>query len=263
MPLPSKSHYGIEEMAERWGTTSDDILVHAMDGVLELSVMLVGRPIAIGEIIAGEKREEEVKQFNSPLPVYAEDLWNIFKGRASTIGRFKTSEPNRYAEPANQDRRWPVWPSSVVITREERDRFEAMYEVGPSADTRQSSNQTFRHSPDYTSVELPGYSFQLGALQAGIVRELHAASLSGSGWVRGSILLERVRSGSTYLGHLFKSQPNWRELIASDQKGSYRLKMPVGGSEKKLVRRLSLGIGLAPRKLAVVPADEMSAAPQP
>jgi hypothetical protein len=238
MPLPPKSYYGIEEIAEMWGTTSDDILIYAMDGLIELSVMLVGRQIATGEIVDGEKKEREVRRFNRPLPVYAEDLWPIMKGAGSTIGRFKTSEPNTYAEPANENRRWPVWASSVVITREEKDKFERAHKIATSsASAEQPVKGAFSHSADYTSVELSGYSFQLGALQAGIVRQLHAASVDGPGWIRGGILLEGVQSRSTYIGHLFKSQPNWLKLISSDGKGNYRLNIPGGGQEKKLFRR--------------------------
>lgn len=259
MPLPPKSHYGIAETAKKWRTSTDNILVYAMDGLIELSVMLVGRPIALGEIVNGEKHEREVKRFNTPLPVYAEDLWNIFKGSGSTIGRFKTSEPNTYAEPANEHRRWPVWESSVVVTREERDRFERIYKLGPAADTEQCHQSEFRHSTDYSSVELSGYSFRLGPLQAGIVRQLHAASLTGDGWVRGEVLLETVRSKSVYIGHIFKSKPNWLKLIASDEKGSYRLNIGKAGSDKKLFRRLSRWSGPAPQMISVEPSKTLAA----
>jgi hypothetical protein len=67
-------------------------------------------------------------------------------------------------------------------------------------------------------------------MQAAVVKQLHEASLGSSPWVSGKVLLERADSGSSALADLFKSQvdPPWRELIESDSKGRYRLRLLNG-----------------------------------
>jgi hypothetical protein len=244
VPLPSKSYYSCDEIAERWNTNRDDLLVFAMDGLLELSVLLIGREIELGSLVDGRKVKEEVKTFTCPLPAYPEDLWRAMKGGAASIGRFKTAHADRYAVPANESRRWPMWDSSVVITREERDRFERTHNLTP--DVKEARATDFSHSSDYSIVTLSGRTFQLGALQAGMVRMLHAATRTGDGWVSGRDLLDEVRSASTYIGHVFKSQHQWQQLIQSDGRGKYRLNMPGSDRATKRLFRSILNRSYSP-----------------
>ncbi|MBN8995163.1 MAG: hypothetical protein J0H94_08045 [Rhizobiales bacterium] len=84
----------------------------------------------------------------------------------------------------------------------------------------------FSHDPTYTHVKLAGRQFVLGTLQAHVVRVLHEAVEKGAPWVHGKVLLAQAGSTSSNIGTLFKSQPAWKELIDSDGKGTYRLRLP-------------------------------------
>ncbi len=80
----------------------------------------------------------------------------------------------------------------------------------------------FQPDADYRHLTLNGRSFTLGDTQAKVVGALHRAQKAGFPWVHGKTLLAEAGSKSRTIGDLFKSQPDWRELIDSDRQGRYR-----------------------------------------
>jgi hypothetical protein len=93
---------------------------------------------------------------------------------------------------------------------------------------RESRSPEFEHDPNYRHVKLGEIRFSLGELQAGVVRQLHEAALKGNPWQRGQDLLENAGSELLRISDLFKSQRQWRSLIESDRRGSYRLRLKQG-----------------------------------
>ncbi len=83
----------------------------------------------------------------------------------------------------------------------------------------------FKHSADYRRVSVGDSTFRFGALQARVIRELHAASQRGEPWCIGKNVLKDIGSSSANLGMLFKSNPAWQRLIESDEHGNYRLRL--------------------------------------
>ena len=82
----------------------------------------------------------------------------------------------------------------------------------------------FRASTDYSHIRCSGHEFRLGAIQAQVVRILHAAALRGDPWQSGKAVLASAGSRSLKMSDVFKSQKNWRLLIESDRRGDYRLR---------------------------------------
>jgi predicted transcriptional regulator len=82
-----------------------------------------------------------------------------------------------------------------------------------------------RHDPGYAHVSIRGVEFTLNAVQAGIVRVLHRAALDGRRWVSGEELRQETGFRQPKLSGVFRylRNPSWREIIASDGRGSYRL----------------------------------------
>lgn len=109
----------------------------------------------------------------------------------------------------------------LVLRREERDRFEA--ESGFSSDVFRSADPAFAPSPDYQTIRFNGHEFRLGAIQAQVVRLLHDAALADNPWVNGKTVLTTAGSKSLKMSDMFKSQPQWRDLIESNRRGLYRL----------------------------------------
>lgn len=76
---------------------------------------------------------------------------------------------------------------------------------------------------DCRVVALNGYRFNFGDIQAAIIRQLLAASDTDNPWVHGKTLLANAGSTSMVMRDAFRHQQNWKELIAADGRGYYRL----------------------------------------
>jgi len=83
----------------------------------------------------------------------------------------------------------------------------------------------FTHNADYTRVEIRGLAFDLSGGLCQIVRRLHEAHLAGDPWLNGKLLLAECNYGSMYMGDIWRRHPGWRELIASNRRGLYRLNL--------------------------------------
>jgi hypothetical protein len=82
----------------------------------------------------------------------------------------------------------------LVLRREERDRFEA--ETGFRGASGMRPADAFRASTDYSHIRCSGHDFRLGAIQAQVVRILHAAALRGDPWQSGKAVLASAGSRS-------------------------------------------------------------------
>jgi hypothetical protein len=65
----------------------------------------------------------------------------------------------------------------------------------------------------------------LGVVQAQVVRTLHAAALTDQPWLDGKRLLCEAGATSMRMSDVFKSKTGWRDLIVSDRRGRYRLRL--------------------------------------
>ena len=110
----------------------------------------------------------------------------------------------------------------LLVRREERDRVESQHALvrkGSMVPLLQQAN-------DYREVRTAGLMFNLGPVQARVVKRLHDAATSPSPWREGKLILGEAGSSSTRMADVFKSQPHWRRLIDSDGRGRYRLRVP-------------------------------------
>jgi hypothetical protein len=228
MPLPPKSSYRLEEIAERWLIQEDDLLIYALDGKLELSVLLFGNQVIFGTIVGSEEIITEQRAVFAALPLYAEDLPRIFKQGTASVERFKCNA-GEYARPSTSTGRMMLNRDDLVVTLEERQRFEREHNLQPDLPVQTSTTESFTHNDDYSVVTLGGQAFDLGEKQASVVRQLHQVALTGKPWLRGSRLLELAMSDSAYLGDLFKNQK--RQLIESNGHGFYRLRLGDKGTQ--------------------------------
>ena len=161
---------------------------------------------------------------NGPQAVLASDVWSILQDKIGSISRFRGEREQDVIQIAEGIPALRLSVHQLLITREERDRFEAECELS-IADTGNKQPPIFTHNSSYSEVTLRGERFTFGAAQAGVIRELHAAYLRGEVWLNQREMLTRCAQ-STRLVDLFKSKPNWRSLVEFDQRGSCRLNLP-------------------------------------
>lgn len=112
-----------------------------------------------------------------------------------------------------------------MVRRAERDRLEALHGSGGD---RVAEGLGFQHSANYLNVRLGLTELVLGAVQAQVARLLHQAALSDSPWLTGKTLLTEAGATSLRMSDVFKSQKQWRQLIQSDGRGRYQLRLKPG-----------------------------------
>lgn len=238
MPLPKRSFYGVLELADQWSATLPQMLGFAMDGELQLSVMTLGVPV---QILRFEEGPESLEPhlvaetvLDGPQPVMAGDLWPVVRHGSTRISRFMPPQANQQIRLAPGVQPQLVTREDVVVRRADRERFEVANDLpsdarrGPAEQmTAQQPMPLFIQRNNYADVVINGQPFHLGPIQAQIVRQLHEASGTAHPWVSGRVLLDGAKAETTRLVDLFKKKPRWRDLILSDQQGSYRLNLPL------------------------------------
>jgi hypothetical protein len=87
------------------------------------------------------------------------------------------------------------------------------------------SLDALQFDPGFRHVALRGRSYTLGEIQGCVIKLLYQAAAAGSQWVNGKILLHEAGSELTKVSDLFKRTKDWEQLIESDGRGMYRLKL--------------------------------------
>jgi len=79
----------------------------------------------------------------------------------------------------------------------------------------------------YQHLVIGGRNISFGPYQAKVVAALDEASDTPNPWRSGKELLQAAGSDSRNIGELFRSKSGWRDLIESDGRGYYRLKISL------------------------------------
>ena len=228
MNLLSKEYFSLQEICNIWSVSKEDLLYYGENGILEISV----RPAAIaaGLETGGCGREiedirtEGKRQHFSPQPLLPTDIYRIMKAGHEGVPVYHTKY--RFDEQISDiiETRG-IWLSfeDLVVTRDEKRCFEI--NNGVHLDGRQV--EAFRHSGDFREVYFDNRRYQFGVMQARIISLLYEASRTEMPWVHGNELLnqgglERLRVAALVRGGL-----GWQELVFSDRRGYYRLKLPL------------------------------------
>jgi hypothetical protein len=226
MPLPPKRWFRIAEIAERWALPVSDIEDYALDEMLALSVFVVDLPTRVGRWVTGS----EVPILNGPQPLLRSTLVEVFRDGRCEVRAFHSGPANaclhiHCGAPAMIVRR-----DDLIVTREERDRFEAEHGAGEPA------MSDIWHSDDFTRVRLAKEWHSFGPKQAAVLRLLKVAGETDNPWRNGKRLLHEADAATMRLIDLFKRKPAWRQLIQADGKGRYRLHASLLSPERRRIR---------------------------
>jgi hypothetical protein len=258
MGLPPKSYFHLTEIAERWSASIQDLACYTLDGLLEIAIMTIGTRVETGRFELSDRgvfrAAEGEKVLHGPQPIVSSDLWPVFRTGAGRIARFKPRAADGYIDLSEDVEPLAITLQDLLVTRAERDRFETAHGLAGDLKGPPSGNPTeeclFLQRNNYAEVVLNGEVFRLGLLQASIVRELHSASQSDTPWRHGKQLLANSNAQTMRMVDLFKTKQNWRNLIASDGRGYYRLNLPDRPTPRpshRAYRRLSLSATPIPR----------------
>ena len=220
-----KTYFTLPEILDRWSMPEADLIYLAENDRLRLSVRVFGLSVEFGdhEVTDDGRRYNvpvERKYFSGLLELNARDAFRLFRCGELVLTEFRTPKAD-YASLWDDAEPVLFVIGDLLLRREERDRFEA--ESGFSGAQTEAVQPTFRASTDYHSVRSQGRDFRLGPIQAQVVRVLHDAARIGSPWLSGKAILSAAGSRSLKMSDVFKSQPHWRDLILSNQRGLYKL----------------------------------------
>jgi hypothetical protein len=229
MSLIDKAYFTLEEIEERWQLPHRDIVYLAENGLLTLSVRLFNVRLESGEFEDfGNGRWNRIptdqRWFSGLQDLRAHDAFRMFRDGQARIDQF-AAPAGGYCELLEPTENLTIRIADVVVRREERDRVESRHGLVRAGAPR---GPVFQQLNDYSEVRLCGLVVKLGSVQSRVVKQLHRAALTGEPWCHGKALLHAAGSACTRLADLFKSQRHWRQLIESDRRGRYRLRLPQG-----------------------------------
>ena len=223
-----KAYFTLAEVLDRWSLPEADVAYLAENDQLRLSIRILNLPIEFGDY---EETDDgqcfsipcERSSFNGLLDLHVQDVFQLFRLGEVSVTRFRTAKAG-YACFWGSRENLKIRKPDLVLRREERDRFEA--ETGFRGASGMRPADAFRASTDYSHIRCSGHDFRLGAIQAQVVRILHAAALRGDPWQSGKAVLASAGSRSLKMSDVFKSKKDWPKLIESNGRGGYRLAGP-------------------------------------
>lgn len=220
-----KAYFTLAEVLDRWSLPEADVAYLAENDQLRLSIRILNLPIEFGDFEETDDGRcysipSERSSFNGLLDLHVQDVFQLFRIGEVSVTRFRTTKAD-YACFFGSRETLTIRKPDLVLSREERDRFEAKSGFPGAAGVKQAN--AFHASADYPHVRCNGYEFQLGPIQAQVVRILHAAARRGEPWQSGKAVLGEAGSRSLKMSDLFKSKTDWPLLIESNGRGAYRL----------------------------------------
>jgi hypothetical protein len=227
MPLRERAYYGLDEIQARLKLTRRELLYLVENGLLKASARVWDAVIDEGEYDRAADGQTfrlptDQRRFSGLLDLRPQDAYRLLRHQTAVVNAFDAPE-GQYLVLLHPEDGIEVHVDDLVVHRDERDRFDRTQRPSPPRVT----GDAFRVVGDYKQVIIAGRSFHLGACQAEVVRLLHEAAKTEEPWCYGKAVLAAAGSSCTRMGDLFKSQRHWRQLIASDGRGHYRLAIPL------------------------------------
>jgi len=237
MPLPQRRWYRIADVAKRWSMVLADIEDYALDEMLQLSVFVVDIPVEPNgwELGYDNVRSPQGMLFvNGPQPLQRASLLEIFRAGHAEVRSFRTDRPNQCIYLKSGAPPVIVRREDLILTREERDRFERAHAL--TIEPAKAVPSDVWHSEDFSRVRVANEWHDFGPKQASVLRLLKAASDSENPWLDGKRLLDEADAATMRLIDLFKRKGIWRQLVIADGKGRYRLNIEFLAPERRKVR---------------------------
>lgn len=220
-------YYTLKEVARRWGVRKCDIAYMVENGMLRTSVQLVDVHLERGLLEIDRNQEfhipHEQTWYTGLLDVMVRDAVLALRRGEAQIVHFDAEE-DEYAMLIRPTGPAEVRAKHLVVRRSERDRVEAHY--GETGNTV-AEGIAFQHANGYRSVRLGDLRFALGPVQAKVVELLHQSAVSGETWRCGKAILAEAGAASMRMSDVFKSQSRSQDLIESDKRGRYQLRLKM------------------------------------
>jgi hypothetical protein len=211
----------MEELAKRWQCSIHKIQAMAETGQIRLFI----RPVALEILLEGY--DERILNAIVKQPLSYQDVYKLFRYKTTKISieRFGCKNIIKTLPKREID----IEFCDLVIPYEAVEAFESFHRNDlPTC-------ETFRPlAPDFSCFIMRGREYRFGELQAKIIKRLYEAHKADNPWVYGKSLLSETGSGSDRIQSVFNHNSDWRNVILSDNKGKYRLNLPLKGRQMSL-----------------------------
>ncbi len=241
MPFPARDYYSLKLLQSRWNALWEDVTYAVEMGHLRACVHLPTRWMEYGHYEDEKFIVDKTAICDGMAAIQPKDTRRIFARGENTMCVFQSIRRDAYllrlaSEPTQKPLKFAVDELVVMandcLVFEQKHQIEICHHNGQAGMLRaadapapQASSSAFSH--DYHNVRIGDQQYQLGAMQAVVVRSLHDAMIAGRPWLFGKTLLKQAGSTSTRLRDIFRTQPAWKMLIKSDGRGYYCFNLPA------------------------------------
>ena len=213
----------VEELAKRWHCGIGVIEMLAETGQIGCCI----RPVALE--IALDSNWPEKERPSSQIPLHhhldQKEIYRLF--RHPTIPQIINSHKKKIPNAPDIS----IVFADIVFFLECIKDFEDRNKIHKESDFQIATS-------DFTCIIWQGKELKFGETQGKVIRMLWEAREKGELWVYGKRILSGIGSGSARIQSIFRNHKTWREIIATDSKGRYRLKLPP---KQGLCSRIDLG----------------------
>lgn len=245
MPFKKQKYFRLEVIEREWDITHDDVMYAVENGMLAVCVWLPMSFVERGNVTDSEFYVLSRDHCEGLVRIRPKDCHRLFQRGTITLSHFLTIRDIDYTDirvaPEPPQPLLEVYVRDLLVTNEDRNHFELEHDVRsedklplfdapkqpiqpPRNNAGRVQPEGFQYNNQYRHVVCCQEDFHLGSIQAKVVERLHTATQDGEPWVYGKVVLHDVGSQCQRMRDVFKSQPQWRNLIESDGKGHYRLR---------------------------------------
>ncbi len=237
MLCPEREYHLLEQAAQRWAVTLEEVQHAIATGQLAASAWLQPTfAYTVTEISPDEAKRSAPQRLEGYVRVAPESCRILFSRGIVGRRKFPTREENCFYMIVEHLEKAELHLNDLVILNEDLRQFEKLRNLATQKPckivsvhkirtTAQAAlpRQAFSQQNDCRVVAWNGRQFNFGDMQANIVRQLLTASATDNPWVHGKTLLANAGSVSMVMRDAFRHQPHWKELIVSGGRGYYRL----------------------------------------
>lgn len=243
MALPRQDYFRLEVIEKQWSMSHDEVMYAVENNLLRVCVWLPVSYVERGKEEGHKFYAHTSEHYEGLVGIRPKDCHMLFQRDQVALTHFVTVDDAEHPDIriADEPHQPPlnVFVRDLLVMNGDRIAFEEAYEI-EAVDhqprysdhlqhdmhdgKKETNGRHFAYSNHYRHVMCCNEDFHFGHIQAKVVERLHTAYENGEPWVYGKVLLHDVGSQCNRMRDVFKSQPEWRNLIESDGKGHYRLR---------------------------------------
>lgn len=210
--IPLK-YLDIDSLKERWNVNNSVLIELAKEENLKFFIRPIVLEMALGTTTTKSKLYDRALELLNRTPVRLNDVYQLLakKSQFITIKNICKTEKDIQIDLAD-----------LVVPMANIETIEQKY-----SERSQRTNTFVPVTDDCSCVLFNGKEYTFGVMQAKVIKILWDSYNQGTPWVYGKRILSQIGCGSDRIQSLFSHNKHWRNVVASDGNGKYRLDVPA------------------------------------